>query len=217
MPKPERIGINHNKRPDTNPVSGLLFFAENYLDGTRQSDGVRSGFHGIAGAAHRADDILHVRKIKRLTQASDMHVDGTLIDVDIMAPDTIEQLRTGEHPARRGHQEFQKAKLRRTETHFTAFAVNAMRLAIQFDIPAFQHRRQNLGAGPAEHGLDAGHEFRRGERLDDIIVRTRCEATNTFAFLAASRQHDDGQAFRFRPHSEPTAKLDTGYTRQHPV
>lgn len=58
--------MNQNNRPDTNAVSGLLFLREITSNRTRQSDDTRSGFHRVAGAAHGADDILHVRKIERL-------------------------------------------------------------------------------------------------------------------------------------------------------
>jgi hypothetical protein len=48
------------------------------------------GFHGISGAAHGADDILHVGEVQRLAQATDMDIDGAFVDIDVMTPDAVE-------------------------------------------------------------------------------------------------------------------------------
>src|SRR5215468_8927707 len=41
----------------------------------------------VARAAHGADRILLATRIEELAQAADMHVDGTLVDIDVAAPD----------------------------------------------------------------------------------------------------------------------------------
>src|SRR6185437_1576393 len=46
----------------------------------------------IARAADGADRIRLLAAIDRLTQATDMHVDGALVDIDVRAQDTVEQL-----------------------------------------------------------------------------------------------------------------------------
>src|SRR5581483_3242624 len=61
----------------------------------------------IAGAAHGADRIGGLPTVERLAQTADMDIDGALVDVDVAAPDTIEQLRTGESPAGTLHEKFQ--------------------------------------------------------------------------------------------------------------
>src|SRR5690606_17448587 len=99
-----------------------------------------------------------------------MDIDGALVDIDIVPPDPVEKLRTGEDSAGRGHQKFQKAELGRTKAHFAALAMNAMSLAVELYIAAFQHCRKNLGARPAQHGLYTRHQFGRREGLDDVIV-----------------------------------------------
>ncbi len=137
-----------------------------------------------------------------------MDVHRALIHIDIMPPDTIEKLGTGKHTTGRGHEKFQQAEFGRPETDFAALAMDAVRLTVELDIAAFQHRGQNLRLGAAQHRLDACHQFRRRERLHDIVVRTRRQAANPFAFLTARRQHDDRQTFGFRTHAQATAKLD---------
>src|SRR5579871_2164399 len=75
---------------------------------------------GVAGAADGADRILLAAGIEQLAQAADMHVDGALIDIDVAAPNTVEQLLTREHPPRMLEEEFQEAIFGRTEIDRTA-------------------------------------------------------------------------------------------------
>src|ERR1700719_765709 len=65
---------------------------------------------GVTGAANGADRVGGAAAIKRLAQASDMDVDGALVDVDVAAPDTIEQLLARKHPARVLHQGVEQAE-----------------------------------------------------------------------------------------------------------
>src|SRR6266581_8397638 len=63
----------------------------------------------VAGAADGADRILLAARIEQFAQPPDMHVHGALIDVDVAAPDRVEQLLAGKHPARMLQEEFQQA------------------------------------------------------------------------------------------------------------
>src|SRR5690606_37692269 len=68
---------------------------------------------GVAGAAHGTDRILRLAAIDGLAQATDMHVDRPFVDIDVTAPDAVEQLLAREHPARGLHQELEQAELGR--------------------------------------------------------------------------------------------------------
>src|SRR5450756_2815435 len=72
----------------------------------------------IAGPAHGTDRVGHVAAIDRLAQPADMHVHGALVDIDIAAPDAVEQLLAREHPARALHQELQQTAV--SYTHLRA-------------------------------------------------------------------------------------------------
>ena len=48
-------------------------------------------------------------------QAADMDVDGARLDIDVAAPDAVEQLLAREHPAGAFHQEFKQAVFGRPE------------------------------------------------------------------------------------------------------
>src|SRR4029077_4782088 len=69
----------------------------------------------IAGPAHSADRVDGVATVERLAQAADMDGDGALVDIDGRAPDAIEQLLAGKHPAGALHQEFEQPELGRPE------------------------------------------------------------------------------------------------------
>ena len=46
----------------------------------------------VAGAADGADRVLLAAGVEQLAQAADMHIDGALVDIDVAAPDAVEQL-----------------------------------------------------------------------------------------------------------------------------
>ena len=68
---------------------------------TLAQTGVKSVMlHGIARAADRANDILHVGEVERLAQASHMDVYRALINIDVVAPDAVQELGAGEDTTR---------------------------------------------------------------------------------------------------------------------
>ena len=146
-----------------------------------------------------------------------MHVDGALVDIDVAAPDAVEQLFAAEHAARMLEEEFEQAIFGRAEIDRTARTRNAALVAIEFDVAIGQHGGEPFGAGTAQQRLHPRQEFRHRERLDDVIVRAGGEAAYALAFLAARGEHDDRQLLGFRPRPQPTAQFDAGEARQHPV
>src|SRR6202040_2906690 len=77
---------------------------------------------GITGAAHGADRVRGPPTIQTLTQASDVHVHGAFVDVDVAAPDAIEQLFARKHAARALHQKFEQAELGGAERNLASAA-----------------------------------------------------------------------------------------------
>ncbi len=47
-------------------------------------------------------------------------------------------------------------------------------------------------AMPAQHGMDARHEFARIERLGEVVVGTHLEADDAIDVFALGGEHDDG-------------------------
>src|SRR5579872_2051010 len=71
----------------------------------------------IACAAHGADRVLLAAGIEKLAQAADMHVHGALVDIDVAAPDAVEQLLAGKHAPGMFEKEFEQAVLGRPKIH----------------------------------------------------------------------------------------------------
>ncbi len=62
----------------------------------------------------------------------DIHRAG--LDIDVSAPDRIEQLFTAEHPARVAHQMVEQAEFRRAQMHLTLAPLHSVGDAVQQDI-----------------------------------------------------------------------------------
>src|SRR5262249_39205509 len=108
----------------------------------------------VAGAAHGADRVGGAPAIESLAQPPDVHVDRTFVDVDVAAPDPVEQLLARKYAARALHQEFQETKLGRAERDLAAAARHALLLAIELDVAGGQHLGDALGPDPAQQRTD---------------------------------------------------------------
>src|SRR3546814_14568400 len=75
----------------------------------------RSAVERVAGRAHGANEIGLTTLVQCLAQAADVHIDGARLDVDVAAPDRIQELLASEYPPRMLHQVAQQAELRRPE------------------------------------------------------------------------------------------------------
>src|SRR5206468_7357807 len=66
---------------------------------------------GIARAAHGADRVLFATGIEQFAQTADVDVDGAFVDIDVAAPDAVEQLLTAEDAAGMLEEKLQQAIL----------------------------------------------------------------------------------------------------------
>src|SRR5260370_1142837 len=92
----------------------------------------------VAGAAHGADRILLAARVEQFAQPPDMHIHGAFVDIDIAAPDAVEQLLAAEHPARVLQKKLQQPVFGRSRSHRTAPAPDTALPAIH--APPFRHR-----------------------------------------------------------------------------
>src|SRR4029453_13366727 len=69
----------------------------------------------ISRAAHGADRVLLAAGIEQFAQTADMDVDGALVDIDVAAPDAVEQLLAAEDAAGMLQEKLQQAILGRAE------------------------------------------------------------------------------------------------------
>src|SRR6478752_4897888 len=88
----------------------------------------------VPGASHRAERIGLRAAVEGAAQTSHVHVDCTFVDIDVAAPDAVEKLFTGIHPARVLHQEFQQTEFGRAEADVAGAARNAFTFAVKLDV-----------------------------------------------------------------------------------
>jgi hypothetical protein len=171
----------------------------------------------IAGRAHGADRIHLGIAIERTAQATDVHIDGASLDVDIRTPDRIEQLLAREDAAGVLHEVFEQAEFRRPEMDLFTRALHPVCGAVDRDVAdhdlVFSQARTNT----AQDGAQAGEELVHRERLGQVIVGALIEATDAIALVAAGRQHDDRRVARLAARAQPAADFDPRNLGQHPV
>src|SRR5450759_3435845 len=67
----------------------------------------------IAAAPYSLDQRVMARGFERRAQAANMHIDGSLLDEHMIAPDEVEQLGTAVDALGVGHEKLQQAEFRR--------------------------------------------------------------------------------------------------------
>src|SRR5689334_20250112 len=171
----------------------------------------------IAAAANRLDHSVGAKWLERNAQPPDVHVDRSLFDVDVIAPDEIEQLRATVHALRPRHEQAQESKLCGSERNF-GFADHYPVLDwIERQRTCCQHLLRRFGRLAPQDSLDSRPQPARAERLRDVIVDQCLEACDLVAFVGACRHHDDWQLTRPRFAAKLPRKRKPRLTRQHPV
>src|SRR5262249_31909301 len=119
---PTRIGVSSNQR--------------GYARGLALRTSAEPVVEGVTGAAHGADRVRSPPAIQSLAQAPDVHVNGALIDIDVAAPNAVEQLLAREHAAGALHQKFEQAELGGSEWNLAAAARDPFLLPVSSMSPA---------------------------------------------------------------------------------
>ncbi len=146
-----------------------------------------------------------------------MHVDGTLLDVDVAAPDLVEQLAAGVGTLLMGHEKLQQAIFGRA--HLGRFAIDGHTVADGIEQqPADLDRRLAVaGPGTAQHGLEAGHQLTRREGLGDVVVGADFQALDLVVLFTLGGEHDDRDIAGQLVALEPAGQFDAAGAGQHPV
>ena len=97
--------------------------------------------------------------VQRLAQAADVHVDRAGLDIDVRAPDRVEQLLAAEHPAGVLHQIVEQAELGRAQVHLLAAAAHPVGDPVDDDVAVADavlgQARAGCGAAPRGCGRPA--------------------------------------------------------------
>ncbi len=91
---------------------------------------------------------------QRLAKTPDMHVDGAGLDIDVRAPDRVQQLLAAEHPAGMLDQVVEQAEFGRPQVDFLAVAADAVGDAVDDDVAVGPAGRRpgRGGCGAARRG-----------------------------------------------------------------
>jgi hypothetical protein len=122
-----------------------------------------------------------------------MNIDGAIININFIAPNSVEELLAGEDPARALHQELEKLELRWSNVNLSPAAPHTVRFAIELDVAYTQHTRYMRWPSPAQDSLHASDQLRDGKRLHDVVVCTGGQSSDAIALLDPSCEHDDRQ------------------------
>src|SRR3954469_15764884 len=113
-----------------------------------------------------------------------MHVDGSFIDVDVTAPDTVQQLLPREDAPGPLHQELEQLELGRPEMQLLATAAHAVLPAVEMQVMGRENVADMSWAGSPEQGAHPRDQFGHGERLDDVVIGAGAEAPQPVRLLA---------------------------------
>src|SRR4029077_4295068 len=112
QPAPRPTTTVANRRPTVNHhicVAGCIRAP------SRAGLSTRAGREAIARAAHGLHEAIVPEFLERLAQTANMHVDRAFFDVNVAAPDAVEELIAGVDALRVGNEELEHAVFGRTE------------------------------------------------------------------------------------------------------
>ncbi len=107
------------------------------------------GVQGVAGGADGADDVELARAVDRFAQAADMDVDCAGFDMDVAAPNGVQDIFAGEDALGVAEEKFEEAEFGRPEVEGTAVAQNAVRGGVKRDIMKIEFKLGGDRAGTA--------------------------------------------------------------------
>src|SRR3970040_871519 len=107
----------------------------------------------IAGAADRANQLVVAERRQRFAETANVHVDRALLDIDVAAPDAVEELRAAVNAIGMQHDKLEQAKFGRTEHHFRLAHFDFVARGIEAELPALDYFVLS-GGGAAGRGTD---------------------------------------------------------------
>src|SRR3954464_7352502 len=126
---------------------------------------LRAGREPIPRTAHGLNEAIVPEFFERLTKAPDVHIDRALLDIDVAAPDAIEELVALVHPLRVRHEELEHAVFGGAERHRLVAHEHAMARLVERESLEFDALVAVVGRGPAQHRIDASDQLARREGL----------------------------------------------------
>src|SRR5882724_5216125 len=155
----------------------------------------------ITHAPHRLDVArLGWIGFDHFAQTRDLHVEAAVERLELAAARQLRELVARQRLARVTHQCLQHRKLAGGQRDLFAILGQAAQRQVEFERAESDDHRvlgrcaRRLHGGPAsQHGMDAGQQFARIERLGQVVVGTDFQADDAVHVFDLGGQHDDGR------------------------
>jgi hypothetical protein len=175
-------------------------------------------FEAISGAAHG----FQIARIFRVgldffADAADVNIDRTRRHVSGVAPDGVEQVVAAEDASLVAREVIEQAKFGGRGRDQAAAHHERHGRGIDFNVADFHGTRRQRPLEAAQHGLDAGNQFARAERLGDVVVGAEFEAEDAVGFAALRRQKNDRHRREAGNLADAAAEFKAVFARDHDV
>src|SRR5262249_49653112 len=145
----------------------------------------------VADTVH-GHDVVGISRIwlHLAAEVLDVRIDRTLVALESVALNAIDQLHPGEDLVRVAGQGLQQAKLGGGQFHAPAAEGHLVRLEVDHEI-ACPHGLNRLPAAAAQDRANARYDLARTEGLRDVIIGAELQAQELVRLLIPRGQHDD--------------------------
>ena len=166
---------------------------------------------------HRLHEPVEAVLREHLAQPPDVHVHGALLDVDVAAPDPVDELAAGEHALGMAHEEVQQAELGRPGAYGLAPGGDTVARGVQPQAADLDRVVVAGRRGPLQHRPDPRRQLLHGEGFDDVVVGAGVEPAQTVALLALRGKHDHRDVPCGIAPAELAYEVEAAHAGQHPV
>src|SRR5581483_4350230 len=168
----------------------------------------------VADAANRLDRVAAERPVDLLAQVADVDVDdvGAALERDV--PGAVEELRPRQRDAGAAHEQLEKGELLRGEVELVAAAPGSMGRGVEAQVADLEDGGTLDRSAPGERPKTR-QELLEGERLRQVVVRSRVETADAVVDSVARRQHENRSPDAVVP--QAAADLEAVRAREHDV
>ena len=145
-------------------------------------------------AANRMNQRIGLLIVYLASEAPDIDVDGVGRQIEMNIPYMLEKHGARHNPAFVADQIFEEPEFAGKELDFKPVPADPPRHEIDFEIADTQHRLPHYGGAAPGESLDPRQQFRKGERLDEIVVPAGAQPADPVIDLAERADDQTGVA-----------------------
>lgn len=171
----------------------------------------------VTKSANRLEQVLAAVGFQGGTQAPDVDVHRALPYPVATAPDLLEQVPPRQYPPRIRQEVGHQSKFHRRKFDFPHADSDPVPQLVQTDGTYFKNIFAGRRRGPAQRGVDPGHQFFLANWLGKVVIDATVERLGHSARLVASCKHDDPGHASVRVPAHKVGKLETRHIPVHPL